>query len=138
MERQLKISVISIDWDDEVYFEVKANNSNCGSNLLFYGELDEFVNFGNGLIDFPNSLNHRVAYESGNNETYSYILIESYFYDPNGHTALKIITRNGSVGPQSYNAEFSILLGAADINRLGGKLVNWDVKGQKTLVFFEN
>ena len=138
MKRQLKISAISVDWDDEVYFEVEANNSNCGSNLLFYGESSEFIDFGNELINFPNSVSHKVAYESGSNETYGYLLIEAYCYDPNGHTALRIITRNGSVGPQSYNAEFSILLGAADINRLGGKLVNWDIKDQRTLVFFKD
>jgi hypothetical protein len=137
MEVQLRISVISVDWDDEVYFEVEANNSNCGSSLLFYGEVDEFVQFGNNLVSFPNSISDRVIYESGSSETYNHLLIEAYCYDPNGHTAFRITMRNGSIEPQSYSAEFSITLEAAGINNLGRKLASWDVKNQRVLTCFK-
>jgi hypothetical protein len=129
---QLILESRFVDYDD-TSFKIKANNEHCAASLEFYGTPKEFFEFGAELVNFPKDINHEVHYPPlgtyDENITYAYYLtIKAFCYDPSGHAALEINLINTGSVPYSYEASFYIQTDVASLNRLGKKLIHWDVK----------
>ena len=119
-----------MDFDVHCTFDLEIRTPQVKTHLSFYGQINEFAEFGRQLLAFPASAMHTVSFEVGTADkasTMEYLLLSAYCVDPQGHTALRIIVDNGAQGAAHHRFEFSIASEAASINRLGGLLANWNV-----------
>jgi hypothetical protein len=124
---KLKISASTASGSD-VDFDFRASLGELQVHAHFWDIAEVFKQFGEKLMDFPQSISDVVTLEIGIVHPgfyQNYLLLKAYCYDANGHSALKIITHNNKLEPQSQRIEFSILTEAAALNKLGSLLKNW-------------
>ncbi|NCI48993.1 hypothetical protein GWC95_03610 [Sediminibacterium roseum] len=135
----IKISVLSIDIhsDNETYFRIDISNNNCSTFLQFYGYDDSFHEFGQSLINFPQTINDTPIFEIGKDDIkWAYYLnIKVLCYDASGHSAIKIKAINNGDIISGYQSEFTIVAEAASINQLGQLLTNWNPLKTKEVVW---
>jgi hypothetical protein len=127
MNGLIKISVLEID-NDDIQFKIEIQNYCCRTSLDFYGNADNFKDFGKKLTDFPKSISDIAEFKLGEDDKKwaYYILIKAFCYDASGHTALRIIVDNLGDNVNGHRTEFSIISEAASINLLGQTLMTWN------------
>jgi len=132
----IKISVLNID-DDDIQFQFQIENYCCKTSLDFYGNADDFKEFGQKLIDFPSSIDDTAMFQLGEDDRKwaYYMLLKAFCYDASGHTALRIVVDNLGDHVNGHRSEFSILSEAASINSFGQKLLQWNPLQTKELVW---
>lgn len=119
-ENEIKIQNLSVY--DDLILSVFAKNSNFSGTIETYCSRKEFSKFANELQTFPNSLNHIVTLEIGEELiTYDYFLVKAFVNDSVGHSNLFFIMSNKQIG----RVEFTMNLEPASINEIGRKLILW-------------
>lgn len=136
MNGTIKISVLDID-NDDIQFQVQIESYCCKTSLDFYGNEDDFKEFGHKLTEFPKSITDTVVFQLGEDDRKwaYYMFIKAFCYDASGHTALRIVV--DSLGDQvnGHRSEFSIISEAASINTLGQKLLSWNPHKAKEFIW---
>jgi hypothetical protein len=136
LRQEIKIKTLDID-DEETQFQITLTNGTNLTTINFYGYLDEFENFANGLLTFPKTINDTVKYELGevgNNWAY-YILLRVFCYDTNGYSAIHIKVDNNKTEPETNKCEFYITTYPASLNKFGQLLKDWNPKIEKEIVW---
>jgi len=132
MQQSIEFKALNVE-DDEVQFEIIASNGTTTSSLDFYGYYDEFVEFGTKLKGFPSNIEDVVIYELGEDDPNwaYYMLLKTYCYQPNGHSAIDVLIDSHKTKPYQNKASFSITTLPASINKLGEVLSSWNPKNEK-------
>ena len=88
---------------------------------------------GEQLDSFPQSAVACIVFELGN--VGSYLMLEAYCYDVQGHAALRIVMANNEEAPCGERLEFSIVAEAASLNTLGRLLMNWQTENDTEITW---
>ncbi|WP_046244499.1 hypothetical protein [Hymenobacter terrenus] len=138
MERSKIVFQASVDFGVHCTFDLEITSPQVKTYLSFYGQINEFVEFGQQLMAFPRSVAHTVSFEVGSADKASamaYLLISAYCTDPQGHAALRFIVDNREQGAAYHCFEFSIASEAASINKLGALLADWNVSDTPEIIW---
>lgn len=136
MNGLIKIKVLEID-NDDLQFQIEIQNYYCKTSLEFYGSVNDFIEFGRKLAEFPKGINDIVEFKLGEDDRKwaYYMFIKVFCYDSSGHTALRILVDNLSDNVNGHRSEFSIFSEAASINLLGQKLATWNPLITKEIIW---
>jgi hypothetical protein len=127
MKREFEITPLTVDDENDIFFQIKFSNNICSSSFEFYGDIDTFKDFANELINFPSDLHHTIKFQVGKNDPSwaYYLLLAVLCVEPNGKSIIKIFMDNHGDILNSYKCSFAISCEIAELNRIGQKLLNW-------------
>ena len=134
MTTEFRVKVLDLGDDDELlYYQIYLSNGWQSTTLEFYAYDDAFVEFGSELVDFPRSIDSKLALQVGkdNSEWAYYLLLEVFCYEPNGASLISVKVKNFGKPPISHSCEFYITSIPAALNRLGRGLKGWNPKNTK-------
>jgi hypothetical protein len=145
MRQGIKIKVISEPDDDGLYkYQINLSNGDTFTSLEFWGYSDNFKEFGEGLLNFPNGPKDIVTYELGEDKTDGemkwayYILLKAFCFDPSGLSTIRVIVDNHADIPSYHRSEFYIKSEPRTLNKLGQKLKSWTADKEKELIWDSN
>lgn len=119
-ENEIKIRNLSVY--DDLILSISAKNSNFSGTIESYCSRKEFSKFAYELQTFPNSLNHTVTLEFGEDlKSYDYLFIKAFVSDSVGHSNLFFTMSNINIG----RLELTMNLEPATINEIGRRLILW-------------
>lgn len=97
---------------------------------------DLWRSFGHDMQLFPENATSRISFEAGaDNPSDTFIKLEAYCYDMQGHSALRIYIDNRRDDPYRRRFEFSIPSEASSINQLGRLLANWQAEDNSQILW---
>lgn len=134
MTTEFKVKVLDLGDDDELlYYQLSLSNGWQSTTLEFYAYEDAFTEFGGELLDFPKSIDSRIALQVGKDEQEwaYYLLLEVFCYEPNGASAISVKVKHFGQPPFSHSCEFYMTSIPAALNRLGQGLKTWNPKDNK-------
>ena len=135
MEQYIKISVIYIDDDESLQFQIEVCSASCKSILEFYDYADCFQEFAKGLTNFPKTIKDNVVFqvgEDGEESNWAYFLkLKVYCYEANGHSAINVIMDNRGDEQTRHRSEYSLTTLPANLNTFGQRLLKWNPKTDK-------
>lgn len=119
-----------VDLDRYCTFDVAVTTPTINCAVSFFGYTDTFHAFGQQLLDFPTDTQARVTFEQGNDtgSRMEYLLLQAYYLDPAGHTALRIVMDNKAVPPAEKRVAFSLVADVSSLMELGRKLLSWPIQ----------
>ena len=117
--------------------EISASNGFFAGTTDIYCAVQDLVEIGGGLKNFPKTADDEYRYEHRSEDPalrcYRYFLLRAYTTDAVGHSALQIKMNCNASQPNEGMCEFSIRAEAAAINRLGGLLEEFSKLGHLEL-----
>lgn len=111
-------------------FDVTVATPDIKCAISFFGYTDTFRAFGQQLLDFPTDTQATVTFAQGDdtNSRLEYLLLQAYYLDPAGHTALRIVIDNKAAPPAEKRVAFSLAADISSLMELGRKLLNWPIQ----------
>ena len=117
----------SYDEPKILHIEFTVSSDSFAGNIDIYCGVNDLVEIGTGLRNFPKGLNDEYIFEYGSDDpkerSYRYFVLRAYMIDSVGHGAIQFIINNNTVEPYEGMCRFSIQADAAAINRLGEKFL---------------
>jgi len=145
MEQGIKLKVIREPDDDGLYkYKISLSNGDTFASLDFWGYADDFKEFGESLMNFPNGVKDVVTYELGEDKIDGqmkwayYMLLKVFCFEASGHSAIKVTVDNNADIPNYQRSEFYIKSEPATLNKLGQKFKNWSPDKEKELTWDSN
>jgi hypothetical protein len=145
MRLGIKVKVLTEPDDDGLFqFEIGLSNGQSSTSLAFWGYGDNFKEFGERLIEFPQGIHDKVIYElggekgSGERKWAYYLSLSAFCFEPTGKSAIKVIVDNHSNAPDYQRCEFYIKSEPASLNKLGQGLSNWNPVNVKEFEWISN
>jgi len=117
--------------DDDTLMQVRV--SLAGNGRQSWGEAycypETFLQFGQALTDFPNSISHEVKLELGSTDpNYAeHLLLRAFVYDGAGHSAVEFKAESRGDSLASSSVRFAVPTEAASLNEMGRKIVAWSL-----------
>jgi hypothetical protein len=134
MTSEFRIKVLDLGDDDGLlYYQIYLSDGWQSTTLEFYSYDDAFTEFGGELIDFPKSIESRLAFQVGEDDSKwaYYLLLEVYCNQPNGASLISVKVKNFGEPPSYHSCEFYISSIPAALNRLGQGLKGWKPRETK-------
>ena len=125
--------------DDDTLMQVRV--SLAGNGRQAWGEAychpETFSQFGQSLIDFPNSTSHEVKFELGSaDQKYSeHLLLRVFVFDGAGHCAVEFIAETRGNSLASSSVRFAVPTEAASLNKMGKEIVAWALSPSVSFTF---
>ena len=129
MDSAINLKVLALDdGDGFIHYEIRVSNGQTKTELDFYDSIDTFQKFGEKLSDFPQKITDQITFQVGEDdiEWAFFLNLKVYCYEPDGKSAVRVITDNHRDEPYLEKSEFSIRTLPASLNRLGQGLKNWN------------
>lgn len=134
---QLQIEPLWTDDDTlmQVRVSLAGNGRQSWSEAYCYPET--ISQFGQGLIDFPNSTSHEVKFELGSTDpSYAeHLLLRAFVYDGAGHCAVEFKAESRGNSLVSSSVRFAVPTEAASLNELGRRIVAWSLSPTEPFIF---
>jgi len=125
--------------DDDTLMQVRV--SLAGNGRQSWGEAycypEQFSQFGQALIDFPNSTSHEVNFELGSTDpSYAeHLLLRAFVSDGVGHCAVEFKAESRGDSLASSSVRFAAPTEAASLNEMGRKIVAWSMSPTEPFTF---
>lgn len=125
--------------DEDTLMEVRVSLAGNGRQSWCQAHCypETFSQFGQALMDFPNSTSHEVRLELGSTDpSYGeHLLVRAFVYDGAGHCAVqfKAESRGDILAASSVN--FAVPTEAASLNQMGKNIVAWALSPAKPFEF---
>ncbi|GJG96680.1 hypothetical protein [Cupriavidus pauculus] len=119
----------------EVRVSLEGNGHKWWGEAWCYPET--ISQFGQALVDFPNSVAHEVILELGSADpSYAeHLLVRAFVYDGVGHCAVEFKAESRGNSITSASAKFTVPTEAASLNEMGRKLVAWSLSPNEPFAF---
>ena len=109
-----------VDYFGEGPCDITIVKDKLEAHVYLFADAAMWRNFGRELIDFPRHADERVTLDASRYDPFrDSLFLEAYCYDPQGHTALRVVVGNNQDAPYGYKLDFSIPAEAASLNQLG-------------------
>ncbi|NML65669.1 hypothetical protein HHL22_10680 [Hymenobacter sp. RP-2-7] len=111
-------------------FKVAVATPDIRCAISFFGYTDTFQVFGQQLLNFPTDTQATVTFGQGDdiNSRLECLLLQAYYLDQAGHTALRIVMDNKATPPAEKRVAFSLAADVSSLMELGRNLLSWPIQ----------
>lgn len=125
-ELKIEAAVLAEEYD-LLHIKLYARNPNIELSTTCYAALSEIKSFGQSLVQFPVSVNHKPhhTFDSQGLESPYSLSLKCFCYNHQGHSVLEVELIDKRPPPNTYQAKLQLKTHPGEINQLGKDLIKW-------------